>query len=464
MQLWSELVGLTVWNFCLVFGREDLCIAFLIKYGLLPSRSFCDSYKCTSCGSKCYAESTDKNRLGWFIRCARGKCGKTGDRCPECVRGKTCSVACRKKVSPLDSTFFSGHRLGTVEIMQFIYSWVTGMNRDWMVRQIGVSAKTMTDFCGFMREVAYFANSKIRRKIGGSGFTIEIDECHLFTNKYNRGRPLASQIRQLWAVGGVVRETGECFVEVVRDRKKNTLREVIDRNVEKGGTIITDCYSGYRGIGEFMQARHLTINHSKYKNEGRGHFSEVRLVVSQGVSSTLIVTTNHVERMWLDLRKQMKCVRMYEKDGELVEFAPSYADQYVYNRNYFRDRSDQEKFQIALEHIREMYSGPVVVREQIEIPVDLEIIEAQVDEIDVGPSQVSEQMEVDEPSEIDRASRDLEEIDALVTRFSGSTDIQGADDLVDSDGDDDVFEESLEDRLRRECLERVCSVNVERYN
>ena len=88
---------------------------------------------------------------------------------------------------------------------------------------------------------------------------MEVDETLFVRRKYNRGR----LVREKWVVGGVCRETKECFVVSVKRRDAPTLLGVIGRHVRPGSTIYTDCWWGYRS--EDLAAAgfaHFTVNHS----------------------------------------------------------------------------------------------------------------------------------------------------------------------------------------------------------
>ena len=81
---------------------------------------------------------------------------------------------------------------------------------------------------------------------------------------------------------------------VLPDRSKETLHRFIEDNVEPGSTIYTDEWRGYNGLNAkgFV---HNTICHEK-------RFSRFEI---DGYVVTRI-TTNHIERMWVELRRTLK--------------------------------------------------------------------------------------------------------------------------------------------------------------
>ena len=95
------------------------------------------------------------------------------------------------------------------------------------------------------------------QQIGGQQSIVEIDESKfgkrktklfhfnldrrmfsfsLFSGKYNRGRKRDG----VWVFGGVDRETDECFMVPVPDRKADTLLPIIKKFIRPGTTIYSD--------------------------------------------------------------------------------------------------------------------------------------------------------------------------------------------------------------------------------
>ncbi|XP_035220542.1 uncharacterized protein LOC118193551, partial [Stegodyphus dumicola] len=117
--------------------------------------------------------------------------------------------------------------------------------------------KTVVDWRNFCREVCMDVCVKKSEMIGGPGMAVEIDESKFGKRKYNRGR----RVNGKWVFGGIERESGKCFSEVVEDRSRETLLEVIRRKILPGTMIISDCWKSYDCLkNEGFQ--HLSVNHS----------------------------------------------------------------------------------------------------------------------------------------------------------------------------------------------------------
>ena len=61
-----------------------------------------------------------------------------------------------------------------------------------------VNIKTAYDYYGFYREVCYVIVTNTDNVIGGKGKIVQIDESHIYTRKYQRGRFLKNERKQIW--------------------------------------------------------------------------------------------------------------------------------------------------------------------------------------------------------------------------------------------------------------------------
>ena len=124
-----------------------------------------------------------------------------------------------------------------------------------------------------------------KRKIGGPGHIVEIDESKFGRRKYNRGRRVVGK----WVLGGFCRTTGEVFLSECRGNKRNhhTLLRLIKDNVLPGTIILTDKWRGYTALRHHGYT-HLTVNHR------RGF-----------VDPQTGVHTNFCEGMWFHAKKHM---------------------------------------------------------------------------------------------------------------------------------------------------------------
>lgn len=131
--------------------------------------------------------------------------------------------------------------------------------------ELDVMPATVTRWYNKFNKIAYdYAFKNIEyQQIGGKETIVEIDQTLLVKQKYHRGRSLANQV---WAVGGVVRgDPTTFFVEIVKNRNRETMIELIKRKIRPGTEIQTDCWCGYLGLQDIcfeLGFVHKTVNHS----------------------------------------------------------------------------------------------------------------------------------------------------------------------------------------------------------
>ncbi len=100
-----------------------------------------------------------------------------------------------------------------------------------------------------------------KRKLGGRGAVVEMDESLVFKIKYNRESGLKR--KQIWVFGMVERkDQGRCHIQIVRNRKAETLLAIIYDQVNESSVIHSDSWSSYNKITEFLDLNHQTVNHS----------------------------------------------------------------------------------------------------------------------------------------------------------------------------------------------------------
>lgn len=167
---------------------------------------------------------------------------------------------CRQEISVKAGTWFKDCHLPFRTILLFIYCWAFEMTSiKFCKRELGISKNTVVDFNNILREICAYNLLARPTVIGGPGLTVEIDESLFTKRKYNVGRVL----REQWVFGGICRETKECFLYAVPDRRATTLLPIIAESIRPGSTIISDSWAAYGGIANLNQHfTHLTVNHT----------------------------------------------------------------------------------------------------------------------------------------------------------------------------------------------------------
>jgi len=199
---------------------------------------------------------------------------------------------------------FAKSKLPVSKIMKVLYEWSRGGLMSEIAVDVKVSREAVVVWAAFARQVMAERVGEMSQRIGGEGCVVEIDETLITHRKYNVGRI----VKQQWLFGGVVRGRSppEFFVELVPDRKRETLVEVLKRRVDQDSIVIHDEWRSYMGLSDHGFV-HYSVNHS-------------RNFVDPTVPD---VHTQNVESLWSRLkaffRRNKLCNRVHLEDY-LAEF------------------------------------------------------------------------------------------------------------------------------------------------
>ena len=105
---------------------------------------------------------------------------------------------------------------------------------DW--KQICVDV----DQASYCREICLRAYVDNPKQIGGNGKHVEINESKFGKRKHWRGH----HVNGAWVFGGVERESGKVFMEVVEKRDAET-DPINKKQIAPDTTIISDCWKAY---------------------------------------------------------------------------------------------------------------------------------------------------------------------------------------------------------------------------
>ena len=223
-------------------------------------------------------------------------------KCCECFACK-----CGMKASIFTFSYFMYSKISINIEMHIIYCWALEYSVKNAFAEIQIGYNTISSRFKQLREACLgYLSGQNQPVIGGKNKTVEIDETCISHRKYNRGR----LISEVWIFGGICREDNQVFAVVVPDRTWETLFNEIIKHVAPGTRIYSDSWRAYRGIDKF-EYEHFTVDHSK-----------------NFVDPQTKCHTQHIERLWKELKKPMK---RYE--GTRKENVKRYLGEFLWRRN-----------------------------------------------------------------------------------------------------------------------------------
>ena len=122
---------------------------------------------------------------------------------------------------------------------------------------------------------------------------MQIDESKFGKRKYHRGHHVEGQ----WVFGGIEEDSRKCFLVAVEKRDEATLLPIIQKWIEPGTIIVSDCWKAYCN---------RTVNHSKeFVNENgdntnkiEGHWRQAKCKLPKFGVRKHLFSTYLAEFMW----------------------------------------------------------------------------------------------------------------------------------------------------------------------
>ena len=194
----SDKTRMNVFSLGAIPVSESSAIDAFEELGLVPL-VVC----CPSCGPNAILQAISD-----------GSGGKLGYRwnCPVCR-----SQGRQWRFSPTANTLFDKSHLTFVTTFKLAYCWFLKMTVSNAAAHCEITVKAAIKFYHKLRRACLTMVNHDPFPIGQNGDIVEVDESHLFTRKYHRGRILK---RQMWVFGGICRRTGKVFVQLIMNKKK----------------------------------------------------------------------------------------------------------------------------------------------------------------------------------------------------------------------------------------------------
>jgi hypothetical protein len=221
---------------------EFEAVTFLQDYGLIPLERECENgHKMNLCiGDRVFWREFYLFVGLWFIY---SKIYIGYQKTSECYT-KPCN---NKRLSARKGTWFDGSKVSFLNALRFIYAWSHELTSiKWCDQHLQMCNQATMNWNASLREICYASlETREKRKIGGIGCSVEIEEAFFTKRKTNvAGRDSPP----VWGFVGACRETGEYFLQTTAERSVPSVFAAISDNIQSGTTI----YSGFFGFHPFF--------------------------------------------------------------------------------------------------------------------------------------------------------------------------------------------------------------------
>lgn len=199
------------------------------------------------------------------------------------------SSSCRKVVSLYKDTIFYNTKIPLYDIFTLLNHYIFNNTNYYITYVTDYSEATYISIKKKFLMLVKELNSI--DKIGGWNRRVQVDETvisrlgiidcpsHASDNIY----------RSVWLVGGIEEDDRNYFfLEIVPDRTIETIKNLFQRKLASGTTVVTDGYPSYPAAVRSLQMEHIIVNHSEGFTNAEGDH------------------TNLIENLWSHLKTEMR--------------------------------------------------------------------------------------------------------------------------------------------------------------
>tara|TARA_R110002072_G_scaffold97995_2_gene215740 strand:- start:24196 stop:25059 length:864 start_codon:yes stop_codon:yes gene_type:complete len=240
-------------------------------------------------------------RFGEILDCP--KCGKNGKFHRVKSRPVYSCQFCRHQISPMKDTPFERSRTPLQKWFYAMYLFTTsrhGVPAKELQRQLSVTYKTAWRMGHEIRK--YMADVDGDSNMSGH---IEVDESFHGGRSDKAGFPIEKT-----AVFGMIQRNGDVITKVIPRRANVHIRPLIKQYIDKGATVSSDEWGGYRKLKE-LGYNHGMVNHSREQWKNGVHH------------------TNSIEGYWSRIKNSIRGTHVHVSGKHLQKYLGEF--EYRYN-------------------------------------------------------------------------------------------------------------------------------------
>lgn len=274
-----------------IFTSNDASFSVFECLNMIPNQIVCQS-----CGHFSNIQKNSRDLNGRIFKCLNINCRKT----------KSILMVVNPLLPKLE---FKKH-------LKMVYFFITNIPNYYSYVNSGVSKPVYVKMRKFISEKCKSIIIRNRIKLGGLNRTIQCDETAFKRGRILRNPSSASDSDSsiMWLIGAIDETTGDCFVEFIPNRKKETILKFFRENVFVGTKIKTDGYPSYVGACDKFGSVHVVVNHSHgFRNE-EGH------------------TTNTIEGLWSILKYDIK-----RRKGISRSILPIFLYEFMFRKKFIKN-------------------------------------------------------------------------------------------------------------------------------
>jgi len=243
-------------------------LKFLLDNGLIKRQAKCPRRNCR----KMMVLIRDRaKRDGYKFRCSK----------------------CRTTQSIRKGSFFANSRLSIDDILCVTFCWACKLSVKSTAIMACVCPSSVCQWFQFIREKCSEALINDQDyTFGGPGVVVQIDESVVARRKYHVGRA----VNQQWVFGLYDTSTKREHIQLVDDRRAETLIPIIQKYIKPGSTIFSDQWAAYRDLQRLGYVHH-TVNHSQ-----------------NFVDPTTGTFTNAIEAYWSRVKRNIRLHWLSRRD------------------------------------------------------------------------------------------------------------------------------------------------------